>query len=260
MALAGTGRLGAASCITTTPLWRSEGAAIARATAGLPAFELGLHFNLSEGRPLSPALARAWPTLPALGPLMALAFLGRLPLAAIAAEFEAQIEAFVAEVGSLPAFIDGHQHVHQLPGVREPIVAALKAAPFGPVPPAVRNTGTVTGPGHAWKRAVIRRCGGGALQQLLEVNAIRHNAALLGVYDFRDPDYRGLVRGWLQAAPASGGLVFCHPGRTPAAAGDRLGEARRREAAYLASPAFEQDLLAAGVSLGPAWPQSSSAG
>jgi len=107
---------------------------------------------------------------------------------------------------------------------------------------------------------LIERTGGRALQKLLEAKHIRHNWALLGVYDFRDADYRRLVRGWLAAAPPRGGLVFCHPNDGRASgADDAIADARRREAAYLASATFADDLAEAGFSVTAAW-QNSSAG
>ena len=259
-ALASIRRLSAASCITTAPAWPTEGAAVATATAGLEGFELGLHFNLTEGAPRSAELARVWPALPGLERLIALAHLGRLPLAALAGEFRAQLDAFVEAVGRPPGYVDGHQHVHHLPGIRTLVLDALATMRHDGQLPAVRNTGRVVGPGHGWKRMLIERTGGRALQGLLRERHLRHNTALLGVYDFRGADYRALVRGWLAAAPASGGLVFCHPNHGVASGADQIGAARRREASYFASTAFSDDLAEAGVSVGPAWQQSSSAG
>ena len=233
---------------------------IGAATAGDAAFELGLHFNLTEGAPLSPDLARDWPLLPGLERLILLAHFSRLPLAAIAVELRAQIDSFTDTVGRAPTVIDGHQHVHHLPGVREIALGALASSATRGEPPAVRNTGHVVGPGAAVKRMLIERTGGLALQRLLREHKRRRNHALLGVYDFRGDDYRGLMRGWLAAAPASGGLVFCHPNDAAASAVDPIGEARRREAAYLASAAFADDLAEAGVKVGPAWARNSSAG
>ena len=234
--------------------------AVVAATARLTGFELGLHFNLTEGAPLSPDLRRVWPLLPALERLIVLAHFGRLPQAALAVELGAQRAAFADAVGHAPAFIDGHQHVHHLPGVRKVLLDALTDNAAVKVPPAVRNTGHVVGPGHAVKRMLIEQTGGEALQRLLRERGLRHNAALLGVYDFRGDDYRRLMRGWLAAAPASGGLVFCHPNHAEASAMDPIGEARGHEAAYFAGVAFADDLAEAGVTVGPAWPRSSSVG
>ena len=258
--LATAGRICAASCVTSAQSWRSESLAVVAATARLPGFELGLHFNLTEGAPLSPDLARVWPFLPGLERLMVLAHFGRLPKAPLAVELRAQRAAFADAVGHAPAFIDGHQHVHHLPGVRDILLDLLTDGGSRKAPPAVRNTGHVVGPGHAMKRMLIEQTGGEALQRLLRERGLRHNDALLGVYDFRGDGYRGLMRGWLAAAPASGGLVFCHPNHAEAIATDPIGEARRREAAYFAGAAFADDLAEAGVTVGPAWPRSSSAG
>jgi predicted glycoside hydrolase/deacetylase ChbG (UPF0249 family) len=256
VALAVGRRLSSASCVTTAAAWPSEGAAAGAATKALNGFELGLHFNLTEGAPLSLDLARVWPQLPGLKELIVRAHLGALPLAALASEFRAQVDAFADVIGRAPAHVDGHQHVHHLPRVRDVLLREI-AARDAKTRPAIRNTGHLIGPGHAIKRMVIEGTGGRALLRDLRAKGLRHNQALLGVYDFRG-DYRPLVRGWLAAAPQRGGLVFCHPKRGSTSGADPIAAARAREAVYLASDAFTDDLAEAGFSLGSAW-QSSSA-
>jgi predicted glycoside hydrolase/deacetylase ChbG (UPF0249 family) len=184
--------------------------------------------------------------------------LGRLPLAAIGAEWQCQWDRFVDATGHPPAFVDGHQHVHHLPGVRDIVLAAVAAAPGRRV--AVRNTGALRGPGAGLKRLVIRHSGGVALQAQLRRLGLPHNAVLLGAYDFRAHDYRAHMRRWLRAVPPEGALLFCHPGAADGDAGDPIAAARAREAAYLGSDDFAADLLAAGVSLGPVWRRTSSDG
>ena len=239
--LAQAGRLTAISCLSTHAAWRRA----APALAGLPLHvSRGLHFNLSEGAPLSTELRRIWPQLPGLAWLIAAAHARQLPLAAIAAEWRAQWAAFVDASGQMPGHVDGHQHVHQLPGVRDVVLAAL------PQGVAVRHTGRVCGPGFAFKRGVMAATGGRALGRALRLRGVPHNTVLGGVYDFTARvDYRALMQRWLQALPATGGLLFCHPGPARAEPGDAIGPARAREAAYLASGAFVDDLREAGVSL-----------
>ncbi len=254
--LAGAGRITAVSCLVTGEGW----ATAAPVLASMPrTVQRGLHFNLSEGRPASAILRRRWPQLPTLPRLIVAAHAGRLPLTALAAEWQAQWQRFVDATGAPPAYIDGHQHVHQLPGVREIVVGAAAAAGV-----AVRNTGHVLGPGYALKRRLIECTGGRALARLLRAHGVAHNAALVGVYDFRATDYRGLMQGWLAALPAAGGLLLCHPAAgsdgAAGAAVDPIATARRREASYLGSAAFGDDLAAAGVSPGPVWSRKSSAG
>ena len=249
-ALGAAGRLTAASCVTTGALWPSE----AKRVAGV---ELGLHFNLTEGRPRSADLAAHWPVLPGLARLLALAHLRRLPMAAIAAEWQAQVDAFCDAIGREPDFVDGHQHVHHLPGAREVVldgVSRWKRAP------ALRNTGHVMGPGAGLKGRVIEASGGRALEHQLVARGLRHNRVLLGAYDF-EAAYGPLVAAWLAAAPVEGGLLFCHPchaSSAKTAAGDAIAAARGREAAWLGGDGFGEQLAAAGVTPGSAWAARSS--
>ena len=239
------GRLSAFSCLSNGPAWPVDAPQVA-ALRG-PALA-GLHFNLTEGRPLSPALARHWPLLPSLPRLLILAHLGRLPLAAVADELAAQWAAFVQASGCEPDFLDGHQHVHHLPGVRPALLRWLQRHP---VP--VRSTARLGGPGHGLKRWVIEHSGGRALARALAQLKLPHNRLLLGAYDFQ-ADYRPLMQAWLAQVPASGALLFCHPGQaSPGDAADAIVAARQRELAYLGSEAFAEDLAAATVVLAPRW-------
>jgi len=252
-ALVQAGRLGAFSCISNGPAWRQDAAGVAAlrqpVRADRPPAQAGLHLNLSEGRPLSPALAACWPQLPPLPRLILAAHLGRLPLAALRDELAAQWSAFVDAAGVAPDFIDGHQHVHHLPGVRGLL---LDLAQVHRVP--VRCTGRLAGPGPALKRWLIAATGGRALGRALVRLGLPHNRLLLGAYDFVEPDYGRLMRGWLAHVPADGALLFCHPGRpAPGDGPDAIAAARQREFAYLASDDFSRDLAAAGVVLAPVW-------
>ncbi|HEX6707722.1 MAG TPA: ChbG/HpnK family deacetylase [Albitalea sp.] len=239
-------RLGAVSCLTGMPHWRSAAPLLAELPASVDA---GLHFNLTEGEPVSAELRRHWPTLPSLQRLIVAAHARRLPLDALAAEFAAQRAAFIDASGREPAFIDGHQHVHHLPGVREVVLDAI-----GDAGAPVRNTARVGGPGFGLKRALIAGTGGWALQRELRRRGLRHNAVLLGVYDFVPGRYRQWMQGWLAAVPAEGALLFCHPGDPDdSGVADPIARARGPEADYLASDAFADDLAAAGVVLGRAW-------
>lgn len=243
--LAQAQRLNAVSCLVNGPHWR-DGAALLRS---FPAsVEVGLHFNLTEGVPLSAALRSVWPRFPSLARLIALAHLHGLPQAAITAELAAQWAAFTEATGHPPAFIDGHQHVHHLPQVRDAVLAIVEATPQRPM---VRNTARVLGPGFAIKRALIAGTGGRALQRALVRRGIAHNSVLVGAYDFRASDYRALMQGWLARVPPEGALLFCHPGDADeSGVVDAIAHARPREAAYLASVAFAADVAAAGVTLG----------
>ncbi|HWH83314.1 MAG TPA: ChbG/HpnK family deacetylase, partial [Burkholderiaceae bacterium] len=237
--LAHAQRLTALSCIVNSPHWP----AAAQLLDGLPAsVDVGLHLNLTEGRPLSARLGRHWPRLPGLPRLIVQAHLRLLPRAAVRRELHAQLAAFNQVMGRPPRFIDGHQHIHHLPGLRAMILDMVEhVQPL----PALRSTARVLGPGFGLKRWLIEHTGGRALGRELASRVMARNPALLGAYDFADPNYQGLMRGWLGALPAEGGLVFCHPGlHLDGDPPDAIAAARERELAYLGSVAFDADLAA----------------
>ncbi len=246
--LARAQRLTAVSCITNSTHWNASAPLLAQ----LPdSVDVGLHLNLTQGRPLSPQLAKVWPQLPALPALIARAHLGLLPRAELGAEVRTQLAAFHAATGAAPAYIDGHQHAHHLPVLRTLILDLVEQVQ---PQPALRNTARVLGPGFGLKRWLIENTGGRSLARELSRRVLRHNRVLLGAYDFVDPDYRALMQRWLASVPHDGGLLFCHPGQ--AADGDppdAIGAARKREFAYLGSDAFMQDLAAAHITLGRVW-------
>ena len=117
------GRLSAVSVLVTAPKWPQAAGELKPFAS---AADIGLHLNLTLGAPLGalPGLAPA-NQFPALGLLVRSALLGRLPLAEIAAEIARQIDSFAQYLGRLPDFIDGHQHVHALPGVRDALLQVL---------------------------------------------------------------------------------------------------------------------------------------
>ena len=246
--LARAQRITGVACVTNVSHWQAAAAML----KDLPAtVEVGLHLNFTEGHPLSGRLGRHWPQLPALMRLVTQAHLGLLPLSQVRNEVHAQLAAFNHALGRPPAFIAGHRHVHHLPGLRRVILDMVEHVQ--PIP-AVRNTGRVLGPGAGLARALIERTGGQVLEVELRQRVIAHNPVLLGAYDFNEPDYQSLVRGWLAELPAEGGLLFCHPGIHRAGdPPDRIAAARERELAYLGSVAFDADLAVARVVLGRVW-------
>jgi predicted glycoside hydrolase/deacetylase ChbG (UPF0249 family) len=97
--------------------------------AAASALGLGLHFNLTWGRPVSPP-----ETVPSL--VGADGRFGR-DLAALQArarpedvrrEGDAQIEAFARRFGRSPTHLDSHHHVHRVPGVMDAVVDVALAA------------------------------------------------------------------------------------------------------------------------------------
>lgn len=251
-ALVATGRLSATSCMSALPDWRRAARPLRAVMASAPA-DVGLHLTLTDQPPLSAAARRAWgERLPPLGRLLAAALAHRLPAQAVADEIRAQLDAFEDAWGDAPDHVDGHQHVHVLPGVREPLVAELlRRHPRGRVwvrdcvEPPLRCLQRSEAVGKAWFISALAR---GLHRQLREAG-LPSNEGFSGLHDFSvERPFAPKMRRFL-AATGPRPLVHVHPGRVDAAlrACDPLTTPREAELAYLASAEYLTDLAAAGL-------------
>lgn len=229
-------RLGAVSCLAGAPGWPAAAPALA-AFAGR--VDIGLHLNFTEAFPGQPAHA-----LPAF---IALAGLRLLRVRDLEREIDRQLGCFREVMGRLPDYLDGHQHVHQLPQVREALLRQVARQWRDAARPWVRLSRP-----RRWrglKAAVIGALGGGALRWRLRERGLLCNPDFAGVYSLSPAvDYRRLMQAWL-ATLAPGGLIMCHPALAAAegpAPPDALARARVRELDYLCSFDFEADCRTAG--------------
>ncbi len=208
-------RLSATGAMVTFPEW----AEAATDLIGLrDVIATGLHLNLTVGRPASGAESlplRDDGCFPGLADWIARTASGRLDRTGIAEEIAAQIAAFEGGVGALPDFIDGHQHVHALPGVRNGLVDAIarfrwRAPPFvrspGDRPAAIARRRVA-----AAKAAAVATLSAG-FPNLLKRNGITTNDSFAGFSSFTPgSDFRAELEASFQAAGTCH-LVMCHPG------------------------------------------------
>jgi chitin disaccharide deacetylase len=212
--LAEAGRLSATSAMTTSPHWPAHATWLARAR-GLMA--TGLHINLTLGSPLG-ALPNFAPgrQFPGISDVTSRALTGRINQGEIRAEVERQLVAFELEMGFAPDHVDGHQHVHALPGIRRAVLAVLGAR-YGASPrrPLLRD------PADAATRIALRGRAGVKAATLSGLalgfgHAAAHagfttNHGFSGVTDFAPDtvalDFAAACRGM---GPRH--LVMCHPG------------------------------------------------
>ena len=235
--LARAGRLSATSCMTTAPRWREAAAALKPLR---PQLSVGLHFNLTESHNgAAPAQG--------LRSVIAQAYTHRLKRAQLQSIWREQLDAFEDAMSTGPDFIDGHQHVHQLPGVRAALLAELQRRYDGKSMPWVRSTAPATGQRRNAKALVIALLGGWAATRQWQRAGITMNHGFAGVYGFDAPDvvrYGAHMQQWL-AQGADGGLLMCHPA-TAEVPGDAIGHQRPVEFEYLMSAAFGQQLQSSG--------------
>jgi predicted glycoside hydrolase/deacetylase ChbG (UPF0249 family) len=245
-------RLNATSVMTAAPwLGDGEAAELAAVNAARPRAALGLHVTLTGPfRPLSKGFAPVrGGAFPPQMEMMRLAMLRRVALEPLVIEIATQLEAFIDIFGRPPDFLDGHQHVHLLPVVRD---AFLKVAREGAP--------------DAWVRQCMRPAKARPLRDVkslvLDVLSVRFrrraarlgiktNPAFSGAYAFTPAaDFAALFPRFLAAMP-DGGLIMCHPGFVDPALKslDSLTDLRERELAYFASEAFPRDLARHRVAL-----------
>jgi predicted glycoside hydrolase/deacetylase ChbG (UPF0249 family) len=244
-------RLTAVSVMVTEPGWPRAAAEI-RPFAGIA--DVGLHLNLTLGSPLGamPRLAASG-KFPALGALVRSALLGRLPMAEIAAEIARQIDTFARSFGRLPDYVDGHQHVHALPGIRRALLENL-------VERGLAGRLWLRDPGDRLHAILARRMAGKALMVAAltagfpaqaSARGFTLNRGFAGFSDFAPGgDYAAAFAASLRS-PGPRHLVMCHPGYSDAAlaALDPATGSREAELAFFLSPAFPALLAAHSAGL-----------
>ena len=209
--LATAGRLSATGAMVTFRHWRGHSSRIAKLRARIA---VGLHVNLTLGAPLGP-LPRLAPSgaLPAIGVLTRLAFATRLDTAEIAAEVTRQLDTFDQHLGFPPDYLDGHQHAHALPQVREAVLEALARRTWKK-PLLIRD------PAAGWSKA--HRRGHATKAWLLAGLTARFaarardagfivNDTFGGVTDFR-ADAAAIEMKAAMSEPGRLHIAMCHPG------------------------------------------------
>ena len=226
--LAREGRVNAVSCMTALPGWERDAALL----RGIPGLRVGLHLALSDDlRPLT-AMPRTAPDgrLPHCDRLARDALLGRAAMAETGAEIAAQMRRFIAVWGAPPAFVDGHQHVHVLPGIRAQVIAETRANAPGAW---VRHCGGAMAAMLARPfaaKALASAAWSAGLPRALARAGLSCNDGFAGHYDFAG-SYTSLFERFL-ARPGRFHLVMCHPGAADRP-GDGIAAARVAEARAL---------------------------
>jgi hopanoid biosynthesis associated protein HpnK len=255
--------------VTSTSLL-ANGAAFASAVElarQTPSLGVGVHLNLTEGRPVSgadgvPGLTSSTGEFFAgSGRLMMRMLRRRATAGEVEREFRAQIEKVLA-AGVTPTHLDGHQHVHMWPPVFE--VTARLAGEYGIGGVRCsreRHAGLtgIFGRNGSSRSKIARQWGGGVALALLAVGA-RSRLEREGV---AAPDYfygvsatgfldRAAVEAVLRDLPEGTSELMCHPGYADAAleaVPTRLRRERETELAALTGPEIRNLVREMGIEL-----------
>ena len=228
-----------------------EAEALAALNADETRAAIGLHVTLTAPfKPMSEGFAptRHGAFLP-IKDMMRLSMTRRLASAPLVNEIATQLRAFIKLFGRTPDFLDGHQHVHLLPQVRN---AFLKVASEYAPNAWVRQCGRArAGRRHHDRKSLVLD----VLSLGFKSQATRHglvtNPAFAGAYGFTaKARFSRIFPRFLNGLP-DGGLIMCHPGFVDAALEslDSLTTLREHEFGYFSSDAYLDVLAEHGVEL-----------
>jgi len=245
-------RINATSVMVTTAHFNYEEAiALDTLNSARKRAALGLHVTLTA--PFKPSSVDFVPLrqgrfLP-LNKVLRAAAARRLQSRSLIVEITTQLRTFIDAFGRPPDFLDGHQHVHLFPQVRDAFLQVVaREAP------------------HAW----VRQCGRSRpgrrkpdrkalMLDILSVGfrrkakrlGIPTNPAFAGTYAFNArTNFARIFPRFLSGLP-DGGLIMCHPGFVDAElkALDTLTTLREHEFSFFNSNAFPELLTQQGVTL-----------
>ncbi len=232
-----------------------------------PDLGVGVHLNLSDGGPTAPA-AEVPGLLNKSGELeggtesLLLRLAGRhLPLEEVEREWDAQILK-IKSAGISPTHLDGHKHVHMLPGLFELALRLAKKHGIGAIRISHENSRlrTALSSGGEQKTGVVLKQGVQARGLKLLAQDAREMAERACI---ASADYfcgiaqtgvltRGGVEALLECLPDGTTELMCHPGYADAELRDsttRLQESRQTELAILTDTAVRKLVATKGIRL-----------
>jgi chitin disaccharide deacetylase len=245
------GHLNTFSAMVGAPAWPEARRAVA--DLDTTRIDAGLHLDFTE----YPLRMPAQP----LGVLIRRSFLRQLDVRRLRDEIAAQLDRFIDDVGRWPSHIDGHQHVHQFPQIREALWDILKARGAAQEQPHLwlrstrrptcrqDNSHTPALPFKV-KAGIIEFLGSRTFCRQAQARGVACSPHLLGVYDF-DPTpgrFAQHLPDWLRLA-SDGDVLMVHPS-TQAIPGDAISKARLQEWGFLTSSYWRELLAASGCQLG----------
>ena len=196
------------------------------------AVEIGLHLDFTGFADLTGELRQG-----GLKQVMWRSWRRAWPAAWLRDAIARQLDAYEHQIGAAPVFVDGHQHVHQFPQIREQLLAELWQRYGNRV--MLRSTRPFAADA---KSLLIYALGGPVLKQLARSQTLKLNRSFGGAYAFNDNEaaLRQRWQRWLSAAPAAGAVLMCHPAVSDTGWQDDIKAAREREWQWLGSAEFAE--------------------
>lgn len=226
------GKLSATSCMTSSPRWQQAAKSITQ-NIRMKA-DIGLHLDFTH-----------FNSSYSLAALILLAEARGLSKQHLYLTINQQLDSFEESLGAAPDYVDGHQHVHQLPQIRDALLHTL-AQRYHPHLPWIRIAKPPAQDGL--KAIVISALGANAMTRQARKLGFKHSCFLLGVYGFtgNSKSYLANLGRWLRIAAQHTNsdipVLMCHPAKQMAsfshAHGDPIYSARINEFEIMNSERF----------------------
>ena len=238
------GRLSGTGCMTVFPDWHEHAARLSKVNAAI-----GLHLTLTDQVALTGgSRLSVGGRLPSFARLVLVSTADRKQMQLVHAELDAQLVRFQDAFGRSPDYMDGHQHVHFLPVVRDWLKARFRGGSkpwLRGAPMPLRGVGS-----DARKVRTIRAFAAG-FDRAMTAAGFAVKGPLAGAYDWRRP------QGFVTALDVAfgglpdGGIFMCHPGAVDDVLQSRDGfvDGRPIEYALLGSDLFASRLASAGIAI-----------
>lgn len=228
--LAVRSRISATSVMSLSPHWPANAKLLQSVKHQI---DVGLHVDFTSEYAIQQGQGAS------LGAIMLKTCLRQMVPADIVAHLNRQFDLFEAHHGAPPHHVDGHQHVHQFPMIRDALVNVMAHRYANAQMPWLRISKI---PSHQMnvKAAVINAMGANSLQRLATQQRIPCSSFLTGIYDFVGgaSGYSMLVQDCLSNVPTHT-VLMCHPGLAGQHAAP-FPEARLWEQAFFQSHEFEE--------------------
>lgn len=229
----------ATSCLVNSPNWQDAVRQVMPQHRQQADF--GLHLDFTEFGLYKKRLPQ----------LIAQSYTRLLNKHAIKHSIQQQLDTFENGLNTMPDYIDGHQHIHQLPQIREALINELNRR-YSDIKPWVRVSRVADLQQATSKEKLISALGANTLSTLAAQTGLRTNQSLIGVYDF-DTDMAGYqqnIQRWLQQPLTQPAALMIHPARDDAPAHDPhdpIANARTLEYRFFRSAEFTSLLQKNGL-------------
>lgn len=197
--LANRNLISSTSALVLSPRWPQS----AKLVASSP-IQVGLHLDLTSD------FTKPHGCYYPLPKLIFLAYTRQLNIQALEKAIELQWDAFVNALGRPPDFIDGHQHVHQLPMVRDALLSMIVKKSWGLQSKNwLRNCQIARFRGV--KASIISILGAQSFRQKAQQLGINSNSDFAGVYNFdTNTNLKIKWANWLNNLHGQTPLMMCH--------------------------------------------------